>query len=404
MNKTEITFNRKDFNDIYLPHLDNPARFLVFYGGAGSGKSVFIAQRYLYRCLKEPYFRLVYCRKVANTIRNSQFQLFKDLITRSGMDQFFHIKEGNMEIECSNGNKMIAFGLDNREKIKSIQEPTDIWAEEMNEFDEEDISQLLLRLRTKKATYNQLTGSFNPISTEHWIYEALVSNKRFDATLIKTTYKDNKFLPEDYKKYLESLKDTNENFYKVYCLGEWGGAIVGLIYDRWTLVNHTPKFADFIYGLDFGFNDPTALIKIGIVDKKDIYLQQLIYQSGLTTADLIRELKRLNIGKAVIYADNARPEAIEEIYRAGFNIKPGDKGKDSVNNGIQFIKNLNLHVMDDSPMLIKEMNNYRWMEDKNKKLIEGEPVDFLNHACDAFRYGIYTHLGRSSGAYRVSVI
>jgi phage terminase large subunit len=401
---TEITFNKSDFNDCYLSHLDNPSRFLVFYGGAGSGKSVFIAQRYVYRCLSEPYFRLVYCRKVANTIRNSQFQLFKDLITRSGLDQFFHIKEGNMEIECSNGNKLIAFGLDNREKIKSIQEPTDIWAEEMNEFDEEDISQLLLRLRTKKAKYNQLVGSFNPISTEHWIYDALIVSKRFNCEMVKSTYKDNKFLPDTYKAYLESLKDTNENFYKVYCLGEWGGAIKGLIYTKWQLCDHVPQFATYIYGLDFGFNDPAALVKIGVVDKRFVYVQQLIFKTGLTNTDLIKEMQKFNIGKDPIYADSARPEAIEEIYRAGFNIKKADKGKDSVQNGIDFVCSLNLNIMNDSPDLIKEINNYRWMEDKNGKMIEGKPVDFMDHLLDAMRYALHTHISRPQGAFRISAI
>src|SRR3990167_1099483 len=398
---TEITFNKADFNEVYFSHLDNPTRFLVFYGGAGSGKSVFIAQRYIYRCLKEPYFRLVYCRKVANTIRNSQFQLFKDLIARSGLGQFFRIKEGNMEIECNNGNKMVAFGLDNREKIKSIQEPTDVWAEEMNEFEEDDISQLLLRLRTKKAMFNQLVGSFNPISTEHWIYDALVIKKRFDCEMVKTTYMENRFLPESYKTYLESLRDTNENFYKIYCLGEWGGQIKGLIYEHWKLTDQTPQFADYIYGLDFGFNHPTALVKVGIVENKTVYVKQLIYGSGLTTGDLINGMKKLNLGSSVIYADCARPDAIEEIYRAGFNIKPADKSKDSVVNGILQIKAMNLHILDDSPDLIKEIRNYMWMEDKNGKIVEDEPVKFLDDGMDAMRYAIYTHNSAPKGIYRI---
>jgi phage terminase large subunit len=161
----DIEFDKNDFNSCYLPYIHNSSRFLVFYGGAGSGKSVFIAQRYLYKCLSEPYFRLIYCRKVANSIRSSQFLLFKDLIIRSGLDQFFHIKEGTMEIECSNGNKMIAHGLDNIEKVKSIQEPTDIWVEEATEVSKQEVTQLNLRMRTKKEKYNQVCLSFNPISS-----------------------------------------------------------------------------------------------------------------------------------------------------------------------------------------------------------------------------------------------
>lgn len=401
---TEITFQKEDFNDVYLPYLDNNRRFLVFYGGAGSGKSVFIAQRFLYKCLKEPYFRLIYCRKVANSIRSSQFLLFKDLIMRSGLIQFFNIKESTMEIECANGNKMIAHGLDNIEKIKSIQEPTDIWVEEATEVSKQEVSQLNLRLRTKKATHNQVTLSFNPISSEHWIYDSFIVKREFDADVVKTTYHDNRFLPDEYKAQLEALKQTDENYYKVYCLGEWGGKIKGVIYQNWKLCDHFPQFADYIWGLDFGFNDPTALVKIGIVDKKHAYIQQKIYRTGLTNSDLINELRKLDIGKDPIYADNARPEAIEEIYRAGFNIKPCDKGKDSIQNGIDFVKSMNLNIMDDSPDLVKELNNYKWAEDKNGNLIESKPVDFFNHLLDGTRYALHTHIGRPTGAFRISVI
>lgn len=393
-----------ELNDQFDDSLNDTSRLLVFYGGAGSGKSVGIAQRYLYKCLSQPYFRLIYCRKVANSIRGSQFQLFKDLITRSGMGQFFQCKEGTMEIICSNGNKMIAHGLDNIEKIKSIQEPSDIWVEEATEITKQDLIQLNLRLRTKKSVYNQVVLSFNPISSEHWLYESLIVKKEFEATVIKSTYLDNKFLPPEYKAQLEALKDTDENYYKVYCLGEWGGSIKGVIYDHWKLCDHIPNFCETIYGLDFGFNHPTALVRVGVADKTNVYVQQVIYKSGLTTVDLINEMNKLNIGKAVIYADNARPETIEEIYRAGFNIKAGDKGKDSVSTGINTIKAMNLNIMDDSVDLLKEIRNYKWAEDKYGKLHEGIPVKFLDDGMDAMRYAIHTHIGRPTGAFRISVI
>lgn len=368
-----------------------------------SGKSVFIAQRYLYRCLSEPYFRLVYCRKVANTIRNSQFQLFKDLINRAELNPYFQIKEGNMEIVCENGNNMIAFGLDNREKIKSLQEPTDIWAEEATEFQREDIIQLNLRLRTKKASFNQVVLSFNPISSEHWIYDSFIVKKEFNAEILKTTYLDNRFLPPDYKKVLDELKEQDENYYKVYCLGEWGGSIKGAIYTHYSLCDHMPQFAECIYGLDFGYNHPTVLVKVGIAER-NIYAQQIIYKSGLTTPDLIREMNVFNLGKVPIYCDNARPETIEELFRAGFNVKAADKGPDSVSKGIDTVKSCGLSIVDDSTDLIKEIRNYKWAEDKNGKLLEGVPVKFMDDGMDALRYAVHTHIGRPRGAFRVSVI
>lgn len=399
MEKTQITFNRSDFNESFLRHLDLTERFLVFYGGAGSGKSVFIAQRYLYRCLKEPYFRLLFSRKVARTIRNSQFQLFKDLIERAGMQQFFTVKESTMEIICGNGNMMIAVGMDDTEKIKSIQEPTDVWCEEATEFSKEDIMQLNLRLRTKKAQYNQIVLSFNPITTEHWIYDSFFVKNEFNSVNIKSTYLDNRFIDDVYKTQLESLKEMDENYYKVYALGEWGGSIKGAIYTHWKLCDHVPQFANYIYGLDFGFNNPTALVKVGIVENS-IFCQQLIYKTGLTNSDLIKELKRLDIGRDVIYGDAAEPQRIEEIYREGFNIKPAQKEKDSVKKGIDKIKAMDFFVLDDSPDLIKEIRNYKWAEDKNGKSLD-EPVKFLDHLMDAIRMAVHTHRSAPNAVYRI---
>src|SRR3990172_9589551 len=229
MRTLELEFKKSNFNEVYLPYRNAAERFLVFYGGRGSGKSVFIAQRYLYKCLSQPYFRLLYCRKVARTIRNSQFQLFKDLIDRSGLTPAFTIKEATMEIDCVNGNMMIAAGMDDTEKIKSIAELTDIWCEEATEFSKEDIIQLNLCLRTRKAT-NQLILSFNPITTANWIYESLFVKKEFEANILKTTYLDNRFLPPSYSIEMQRLKEFNENVYKYSALGEWGGQQEGLIY------------------------------------------------------------------------------------------------------------------------------------------------------------------------------
>src|SRR5690349_20541750 len=138
----DVTFNRKDFNDAYLPYLDAPERFLVFYGGRGSGKSVFIAQRYLYNCLSAPYFRLLFSRKVARTIRTSQFQRSKHLIRRGAPASRFAGKQAAMEIICINGSRTCAAGRGDMEQIKSIHEIADVWCEEATERSQHDIIQL----------------------------------------------------------------------------------------------------------------------------------------------------------------------------------------------------------------------------------------------------------------------
>lgn len=388
MSEITIEFDKKDFNDIYLPYLENTDRFLVFYGGRGSGKSVFIAQRYLYKCIHQPYFRLLFCRKVARTVRNSQFQLFKDLITRAGLTELFIIRDGNMEIECVNGNKMIAGGMDDSEKIKSIQELTDVWCEEATEFSNADIINLNLVLRTKKAP-NQIVLSFNPITKANWIYESMFVKNEFEPTILKTTYLDNRFLPKGYTAEMERLRDINENIYLYSALGEWGGMMEGLIYTHWKLVNEIPEGYETIYGLDFGFNHPTALVKVDL-HENDMYAQQMIYKSEITNSDLIDRMRKMSIGREPIYCDAAEPQRIEELYRAGFNVKPANKDKDSVKKGIDTIKSRRLFITSDSGDLIKELDTYVWSKDKNQNSLD-VPVKFFDDGMDAMRYAVYTH-------------
>lgn len=391
-----ITWDIDTIIPIYYPLIEDKSRFIFIYGGAGSGKSQFVAQRSLIKCLREKYYRLIFCRKVGKTIRNSQFKLFKDLIEQYGLNDFFVVKETTMEIECLNGNMLIPFGMDDREKIKSIAEPSEVWCEEVTEFEKEDVRQLNLRVRTAKASTNQIIGTFNPITNEHWIYEDYFVKKN-PATLLKTTYLDNPFVPEEYKKQLESYKDEDENYYKVYCLGEWGGSVKGAVYTHWQLVDSIPEGSEIFYGLDFGFNNPTAIVKIGLKDKCT-YWKEMFYLSGKTNSDLIKEMKTLNIGRTLIYADHAEPQRIEEIYRAGFNIKPADK---AVNKGIDTVKSMPMFITSDSESIIKEARHYKWREISDNQFGDKEPVKLFDHAMDAGRYAIHTHLTKPSGVYNV---
>lgn len=384
----KVNFRKKDFNDVYLPYLDAPERFLVFYGGRGSGKSVFIAQRYLYKCISQNYFRLLCVRKVARTVRNSQFQLFKDLINRANLTSIFHIREGNMEIECINGNKIISGGMDDTEKIKSIQELTDVWCEEATEFTKADIIDLNLCLRTQKA-HNQLTLSFNPISKANWIYNSFFVKNEYEARIVKSTYLDNRFRHPDYDKEMERLKEMDENIYQYSALGEWGGIMDGLVYSHWQTVSEIPEGLETIYGLDFGFNHPTALVRVDFREN-DIYAQQMIYKAGITNSDLIDLMRKMSIGREPIYCDAAEPQRIEELYRAGFNVLPANKEKDSVKKGIDTIKTRKFYVTQDSGDLLKELQTYVWAKDKNQNYLDA-PVKFFDDACDALRYAVYTH-------------
>lgn len=222
-----IKINKRVFNSVYLPFLDNQDRYLVFYGGGSSGKSYFIVQRYIYKLIHPIRTNLLVVRQTGDTNRRSTFPLLKQVISNWNLGEHFKINESDMRIVCKlTGNEIAFAGLDDVEKIKSITfangELTDIWVEEATETQEADINQLKVRLRGGKSK-KQMVLSFNPINIQHWIKKHFIDSGL--ATVCFSTYKDNKFLTEDDRKALEDLQYTDEYTYEVYCLGKWG--IVG---------------------------------------------------------------------------------------------------------------------------------------------------------------------------------
>jgi len=222
--KVDIKLSKKVFNDVYLPYLDNEDRYLVFYGGGSSGKSYFIAERYIYKLIHPRRCNVLVVRQTGDTNRKSTFPLLKHVISNWNLAEHFKINESDMRIKCKlTGNEVAFAGLDDVEKIKSITfengELTDIWVEEATETQEADINQLKVRLRGGKSK-KQMVLSFNPINIQHWIKGHFIDSGL--ATVCFSTYKDNKFLTDDDRAALEDLKRTDEYTYNVYCLGQWG--------------------------------------------------------------------------------------------------------------------------------------------------------------------------------------
>lgn len=219
-----IKISKKVFNDVYIPYLTNEDRYLLFYGGGSSGKSYFIAQRFIYKLIHPTRCNLLVVRQTGDTNRRSTFPLLKQVISNWNLAQHFKVNESDMRIVCKlTGNEVAFAGLDDVEKIKSITfssgELTDIWVEEATECQEGDINQLKVRLRGGKSK-KQMVLSFNPINIQHWIKKHFIDSNL--ATVCFSTYKDNKFLTDDDRKALEDLKRIDEYTYNVYCLGQWG--------------------------------------------------------------------------------------------------------------------------------------------------------------------------------------
>jgi phage terminase large subunit len=221
----KVQLPKRAFNKAYVDYLDDPSRYLVFYGGAGSGKSYFIAERYILHLMQRPMMNVLVVRAVGNTNRDSTFALFKQIISKWGLSQLFKVTESDLRITCTNGNSVIFKGLDDSEKLKSITfakgELTDVWIEEASETLEADFNQLNLRIRGK-GTQKQIVVSFNPIDINHWLKKRFFDRKDDDIKILHTTYRDNRFLDDEYIALLESYKTTDPYYYAVYCLGMWG--------------------------------------------------------------------------------------------------------------------------------------------------------------------------------------
>jgi phage terminase large subunit len=267
-----------------------------------------------------------------------------------------------------------------------------LYINEANELYFEDWQQLIFRT-TEKAILD-----YNPSDEFHFIYEKI--KPREDADFYITTYKDNPFLSNEIVSEIERLKSIDENYWNIYGLGQIGSS-QALIF-RINECNSIPTEAKFLsYGMDFGFtNDPTTLVAI-YQQGDNIYLKELLYQTGLTNRDINDKLKFHEVERKEVFADSAEPKSIEELYRMGWNIKPATKGQGSVNIGIDMMKRYKLFVTKDSVNMIKEFRNYKWQEDKNGNILN-VPVDMFNHTIDAIRYGLYDKLARPNyGKYAV---
>ena len=299
----------------------------------------------------------------------------------------------------ANGSIIEFFSADSEARLRGARRQV-VYINEANNIDFESYYQLAIR--TSEAIYID----FNP-THEFWAHTEVLPEQ--DAELVILTYNDNEALPDTIKRDIELNRTKAEtsaywaNWWKVYGLGQVG-TLQGAIYEDFEVVDGIDvSRAKFVaLGLDWGFsNDPTALV--AIYRQGDcLLIQELLYSTGLTNQDIADKLRSLGITRAwEIVADSAEPKSIEEIYRLGFNIKPAEKGPDSVRNGIDILKRFKLQVTKDSTNLIKELRSYTWATDKEGKNT-GVPIDSFNHACDAMRYVALNKLRVSnSGKYVV---
>lgn len=212
-----------DINQVYVPYLNNKCRYLNLYGGSGSGKSVYASQKVLLRLMSEKEHRILCLRKVGGTLKQSVFQRFKNQVSEWGLMSEFTFRESDFIITHNpTKNQLILAGLDDEEKLKSIETITSVWIEEATEFTEKEFDQIDLRIRGLNPNYKQIILSYNPIDESHWLKARFHDRVADNIAVLKTTFKDNHFLDDEYRQILEEKASLNPNMYRIYYLGEWG--------------------------------------------------------------------------------------------------------------------------------------------------------------------------------------
>jgi phage terminase large subunit len=370
----------KSFWTFFQNNRDTPV--LICVGGAGSGKSHSLCQWLIYLLYKEENKRFLILRKTLPSLRITTYRMILDLLEEYGLAYTLNRAEMTLKV----GTNIVWFrSLDQPEKIKSLNLNI-AYLEEASELSYRDFLQIRLRMRRKSNTQNQIYMSLNPISQYLWV-KGEVIEKQANIAVHYSTYHINPFLPQSYKEELENLKAQDEGFYNVYTLGKWG-VLRNTIYPNYVIESFDNiHFDETIYGLDFGFSFPNALLEVGIKDK-EYYLTEQLYQTHMTNQDLIAELKDVIKPKSdAMYADSAEPARIEEISKAGFDVYPANK---SVKDGIDYVKSQKLHIDKNSVNLISEIRTYKYKEDRNGNVLE-DPVKFRDHLMDCIRYALYSH-------------
>lgn len=400
-------------NKSFWPFFISKNRIRISYGGGGSGKSVEAFQECICKLLIEPGHNYLICRKVAATNKISTYSLFQQLIHNLALNmddskpninvsKYFKVNKTDLSITCKLNDNMVIFkGLDDIEKIKSITFPsgvlTDIIVEEASEITQKDFDQLNVRLRGKAKVPFQITLLLNPINDQHWIKREFIDlrsyQRKYKVTILKTTYKDNLFIDDDYKDVLESYKEIDYEFYRVYCLGEWG-SFGNIIFTNWTAMKCPYKEEDFdaIYaGQDYGYEHPAVIVKIGFKDG-NMYSYNELCVTKKTNMEFIKlneEFDVLHKGEQA-RGDSAEPARIKEWVQAGYGVLKAKKGPGSVSRGIDFIKSQRWFIDPDTcPRTLQEAQVYHLKTDKNGNVkVNEDPVDIFDDAMKATMYAL----------------
>lgn len=388
-------------------------RYRVVKGSRASKKSKTMALWLIFNLMKYPQANALVVRKVFGTLKNSCYSDLKWATDKLKVSNLWKFKSQPLEATfLPTGQKILFRGFDDPLKITSISVSHGVlcwvWIEEAYELMDESAFNMLdesIRGIVPNGLFKQITITMNPWNERHWIKSRFFDNKDNENIFTATTnYKCNEWLDgNDYKLFMD-MKKNNPKRYQVAGLGEWG-VVDGLIYENWEekgfnwrqllLENENLKT---VFGLDFGYtNDPTAFF-CGILDNENkiIYVFDEIYEKGLQNTKICTLITQKGFRKEKITADSAEPKSIDQLKGLGMDrIRGAKKGKDSINNGIQFIQDYKIIIHPKCVNFITEINNYSWEKDRFGKSLN-KPIDDFNHLMDAMRYALEEYTQKAS--------
>ena len=394
LNLKKSLFAPKAFPYIF----DYSHRWEFWYGGAASSKSYSITQKLIIRCCREK-ITIAVCRRYGSTLRNSCFSLFKEILAKWKLTPYVKIKETDMTIEFPNGSKIIHLGLDDEQKLLSINNIGCFWIEEAFEVSKEIVEQINLRMRAK-VDNQQIIMSWNPISKNSWIYDFVEVKPPENSVKLHFTFKDNPFLSQAYIDAMEDMRVRNPAKARVYYYGEYGVNPEGLVLTNWRCEDFDAmKLAaaglEHRVGMDIGYIDPSAVINT-LYDRKNktIYVFEEFYKRGCQLSDLSSAIKDMNIGKTKVFVDAAEPRTIQFFKNENINAVACKKGRDSVKAGLRFLQDNLIIVHPSCKDFIRECENFSYIKSKQTGEFTEDTTHEFSHAIDAARYAysdIYTN-------------
>lgn len=409
-------------NQIYLPDLigggykkfwNFKGRYRVVKGSRASKKSKTTALWYIYNIMKYKNANLLVVRKTYRTLKDSCYTELKWAIHRLGVDAFFSCTQSPLEITyIPTGQKIYFRGLDDPLKVTSITVDVGylcwMWLEEAYEINSESDFDMLdesIRGNVSDDLFKQITITFNPWNDRHWLKKKFFDVKDDNILALTTNYKCNEWLDEADLKVFETMKKNNPRRYQVAGLGNWG-VVDGLVYENWkeqdfNIDDIKNKDTISVFGLDFGYTNDDSALFCGILDlkAKKLWVFDEMYKKGLSNKDIYNNVVKMGFVKEQIIADSSEPKSIDELKYYGIRrIQGAKKGKDSINNGIQWIQDLEIIIHPRCVNFLTEISNYQWDTDKFGNKIN-KPIDCFNHLMDAMRYALEKYITGNKWMY-----